>query len=249
MSAIGLTRLITGAVALLALVWSIVVFPTFWFEAPLVQAARHIVRGERYQPETLNQLSKQAAIAESSWCFKSIDKLAILRLRQAEYAITSGDQLAKQDSIDAALAATKRALASMPTEAFQWLALFWLMNEENGFSAEHLRFLRKSYEYGPHEGWIAVKRLPLMLSLFSSLDGELRDALISEYARLVSSDMYDDAVEIADRAGQMFRYVLFNGLRDVRVQKKQIFAKRLIQREIDDAPIPGIDRRPARPWR
>ena len=41
---------------------------------------------------------------------------------------------------------------------FLWFALFWLENMQFGFRDESIRYLEQSYELGPSEGWIALKR-------------------------------------------------------------------------------------------
>ena len=88
-----------------------------------------------------------------------------------------------------------------------------------------------------------------MLPQYSSLSESLREAVLSDFVGLVRSEMYVEAAAVSESAGRLFRYVLFSRLRDVPIQKRQTFAALLYQKNLDDAPIPGVDRRPARPWR
>ena len=241
-------RCVVAGIALPALIWTILVFRTFWIEAPIVGAAAHIVSGDRYKPETLEGLLSLFRKLPSDRR-RSLDKFAILQLRQAENAISSGDQSSTNLFIDAATVASTEALTRSPTDSFQWLALFSLSNLKYGANPEYVRFLRMSYEYGAQEGWIAARRLPVALELFSSLPQNLREAALIEFVNLVNSEMYSEAADVADRAGRLLRFVLFARLKDVSVQKRQSFAATVFQRNLDDVPIPGIERRPSRPWR
>ena len=47
-------------------------------------------------------------------------------------------------------------LACSPRDGFAWLSLFWVTLQRNGLDERAIAGLRRSYLYGPREGWIAL---------------------------------------------------------------------------------------------
>src|SRR6185437_15382490 len=120
----------------------------------------------------------------------SLGKVAIVRLRRAELALSAGDR----QQIDESLALLRRSIADAlqdaPADPLLWLVLLWEESSREGFAPQNLRYLRMSYLRGPYEGWIAVKRNQFALSVFPELSPELSEAAVTEFVSLVKSKSF-----------------------------------------------------------
>jgi hypothetical protein len=245
-----LARLVTTAFAAAAIGWTITVMPKFWLEATVDQAAAHIIAGESYKPGVMKALivdldhNRGSALRSSA-----LSKAAIIRLRSVEDAITAGDQQFIDESLNTLGQSVNDALTNAPSDPYQWLVLFWLANTRNGFKLEHLRYLQMSYATGPNEGWIAIKRNPVALAIFPALSADLAEASITEFIGLVRSRLYTEASNIIAGPAWPIRHILLARLKDLTETDRRTFAKVLYERGLDDVPVPGIEPRPARPWR
>jgi hypothetical protein len=108
--------------------------------------------------------------------------------------------------------------------------------------------LRMSYMFGPNEGWIAVRRNPLALAEFPSLPKPIAEQVLSEFAMMVRSGLYQDAANIIASVGRDLRELLLGGLDQVDETHRNDFAKVLEYKKLDEVPIPGVRRQPARPF-
>ena len=83
---------------------------------------------------------------------------SIIRGRLVQVALENSDPDQFARSMAAANAMIRKSLSWAPADLFLWFALFWLENMQFGFRDESIRYLEQSYELGPSEGWIALKR-------------------------------------------------------------------------------------------
>jgi hypothetical protein len=112
---------------------------------------------------------------------------------------------------------------------------------------DRLRFLWLSYSLGPNEGWIAVRRNRLALSVFEALPPDLAEAALNEFARMLKSGLYDDTMSIFIGPGWAIRDQLLSHLTSVPKRYREEFARGLDQRGYDVA-VPGVAHRDRRPW-
>ncbi len=98
-----------------------------------------------------------------------------------------------------------------------------------------------SYEQGPYEGWISVKRNRTALAILSILPRDLADRAIAEFVALVRWGFSIDAAEIAARLDRPRRELLFARLKDVKIEQRRQLADALYKREVDDVLVPGIE--------
>jgi len=131
-------------------------------------------------------------------------------------------------------------LQNAPDDPLLWLVWFWLDASRNGLRPESLPFLQMSYDLGPYEGWIAVKRNRVALAAFPALTSELAERAISEFVGLVRWGLIPEAVDIAAETAPALRRVLFARLKDLSYEQRRIFASAIYGREIDDVQVPGI---------
>jgi hypothetical protein len=235
--------------AIAAITWSAVTMASFMSEAPFVAAAQHIIAGEHYQQKVMQDFHLRNENNESEKFRPSmISSAVVVELRNVEDAMAVADH----NNIGSDLTLLDRmvgnALTASPSNSYQWLVRFWVTNTRTGFDKKNLRYLRLSYETGPREGWIAVRRNRLALAIFPTLTPELQQSALSEFADLVRSRLYGEAAEILAGPGWPIRNVLYQSLASLPVDVRRSFGKIIIDRHIDEAPPLGAEPRPIRPW-
>ncbi|PSO25961.1 hypothetical protein C7G41_28690 [Bradyrhizobium sp. MOS002] len=177
-------------------------------------------------------------------CVRSLafNDLVVIRLKLAEskFSETSADLATTADA----------ALARFPAGSFLWLVKYWLQRQSaaGGISSRDLSMLRQAYQLGPNEGWIAVRRSPLVLSSFNSLPLDLQGRALAEFADLVRGGLYLDAANILVGPGWAVREQLMNRIALVPDGDRVTFAKILRSRGLDEITVPSVSDKPARPF-
>ena len=243
----GLVRIVVAIGGGCSIAWALSTYPTFRHETAFAAAAQHILSGEQYSAKQLNELrSELDASSVSSFRPSVLNDIAVVRIRLVEADLALGQVSAVeletlQGSIDI-------ALDRNPTRSFLWLADYRLQELRSGSAAADLGLLRMSYQTGPNEGWIAVKRNPIALGVFSSLLDETKSRVIAEFSGLVRSWLYEDAANILTGPGWPVHQRLLDGLAQLDEGHRRRFAKILETRDIEDVIVPGVKQRPPRPF-
>ena len=235
------TRLILAIAGVVAMAWAISVFSVFWSENVIIDVARAVTAGEVFKPEVLAAVEARTKANDGSTLRSSmLGKAAVIRLRLAEDAIRLGNRERIDQSLDSLAQIVDETLLNAPSDPFLWLVRFWLDSTRNGPRPENLRFLRMSYDLGPYEGWIAVKRSRVALAAYSALPSDLAELAISEFVELVRWGLLSEAAEIAAGPALSLRGILFPRLKDLKVEQRRAFASLIYQRELNDVLVPGI---------
>jgi hypothetical protein len=245
-----LARSFVIVVGCLAVWWGIVEFPVFWQESSIEHIADRIVAGAPFKAAILaRQVPIINSIERSVYCRPSaLRSAAIIQLRMFEVATSTNDR----DHIDEQLKSLgnviRSSLSCSPADPFLWAVLFWMQNKSDGADPAYLKYLRMSYQLGPNEGWIARKRNPITLAIFSALPTDLAEVGVSEFVALVSSHLYSEAGDIITGPGRPIRDLLVARLKDIQEADRSVFANLLYDRGVDDISIPGIAQPPQHPW-
>jgi hypothetical protein len=236
----NIARLLLAIVGVVVIAWVIAVFPVFWSEKVIIDVAREVIAGNIFKPEILAAVEAQTETNSGPMRRSSLlGKATVIRLRQAEDAIRAGDLEMQDQKLESLGRIVDKTFLNAPSDPFLWLVRFWLDSTRNGLRPENLRFLRMSYDLGPYEGWIAVKRNRIALAAYSALPSDLAEQAISEFVGLVRWGLAD-AVAIAAGPGRPLRGVLFPRLKDLNYEQRRAFANAIYGRELDDVPVPGI---------
>jgi hypothetical protein len=163
----------------------------------------------------------------------------------AEQAIVDGDDIDMQ--LNALRDSIRRSLACSPADPFLWVVLYWVEINRNGFQPDYLKYLRLSYQLGPNEGWIALKRNGYALAIFQQLPPDLAEMAIAEFATLVDTGFYAETAAILTGPGWPEREMLLSHLKDVSERYKEAFAKAVYKLGYD-VNVPGVVLRDPRPW-
>jgi hypothetical protein len=243
-----IARIALIALACAAIGWGLSVYPQFWQVASSERVAKRIIAGEPFKDDVLSALlpSIDTIDASTDCSPAAIQAVAVIRLRMVEQAIASANRLVIDDNLSALQGSIGRSLRCAPSDPFLWIVLFWLENTTGGFTPDHFKYLRMSYGLGPNEGWIALRRSRISLSLFEQLPTDLAEATTKEFVRLVS-DFVDDAVEIFVGPGWRLRELLLARMKDAPIAQRQRFAQLLRSKDYD-LDVPGVERPEVR-WR
>ncbi|RTM05642.1 MAG: hypothetical protein EKK33_33770 [Bradyrhizobiaceae bacterium] len=221
--------------------------PVAWQERSLAPMAHHVISGERYDTKMLADALNHANLIISDSCITTgLRSVAFIRLRLVEDAIGEADRRSLDDRLDAFKAAALRSLSCAPADPFLWFALYWVEVTQRGFAPELLVYLQKSYQLGPFEGWIQVKRNRFALAVYDKLPEDLARQVVLEFKTLVNSGFTADAASILVGPGWNIRSKLLAPLDDVKMRyRRELFKE--VRRAGYEVAIPGVDTE-VRPW-
>jgi hypothetical protein len=246
-----LTRIFVGGLGCIAVVWGLVTLPIFWRQSALERTAQSIIGGVAYKPEALaGVLPVIEEMEKARFCDPTaLRSAAIIRLRIAELSHSANAQEQFDKQIDAAAESIRESLSCSPADPFLWLALYWLETTEHGYKPQDLKYLRLSYQLGPNEGWIALRRNGITFAMLQSspdwcdprvcILSKFSDIAINEFVRLVSSGFYDQAVDVFTGSAWPDRELILPHLAVIAEQDKRRFADVLHRRGFD-INVPGV---------
>jgi len=241
-----LARLFAIVLGLAAIDWGVVTFPVFWSQSAIERTAAAIIDRDAFDPRSLEPLLPVITrIEQSDYCRPdAIRSASIIRLRLAEEALVSAQRGAIDGRLSALQDAVVKSLACAPSDSFLWLTLAWIDHARAGFRPEQLIYLQLSYRLGPYEGWIADRRNRLALSMFERLPPDLAGDVVCEFASMVHSKLYGNAISILTGPGWPIHDRLLVGLKDT---EREELGKALVSAGYDIG-VSGIAPRAPRPW-
>lgn len=244
-----LGQLLVLLLGLAATAWGGATFPGFWQQSLIERAAAHVIDRAAFKLEALVPLMADVEAAEQArFCRpEALRSATIIRLRFAEDAIVAGARTTIDGELSTLEEAVRRSLACSPADPFLWMVLAWVEGSREGFKLDQLQYLRMSYLLGPNEGWIAVRRNRLALSIYERLPPDLGDAATAEFARMLGSWFYWDTLAIFIGPGWRIRDKLLERIKDVSERQREAFEKALYAQGYNVA-VPGIAPRVSRPW-
>ena len=233
----------------LAVWWGIVGLPIFWQESSEARISNRIIAGDSFEGEILaSQLPIINGIEMSAYCRpEALRSAAIIRLRIAEQD-SLAESLDKTNArVNAATDSMRKSLTCSPADPFLWLALYAVYSRQDGNRLEDLRYLMLSYQLGPNEGWIALKRNRIAFANFQGLPPEVSEAAIGEFVALLQSKFYKEAAEEFVGPAWPERELILLRLAHIADQDRQGLADELDKRGYN-INLPGVVNRNLRPW-
>ena len=236
-------------IGIAAIVWASEVGPLFWGYASLDGIASRIIRLDNLPNEVLDGvLPALDALDRSDVCLpKAMHNAAIIRGRLLQLAIESSDPEQRGKAAAAADRSVRKSLSCSPADSFMWFALFWIEATQSGFRDELVGYLSKSYELGPYEGWIALRRNSYALLVYQLLPPQLQERVVREFAALVGSGFIRESAANLTGAGWPVHETLLAALADVPEKYRKQLATNLRRSGIEVS-IPGVTLPELRPW-
>lgn len=118
----------------------------------------------------------------------------------------------------------RSAIQCSPSKPFLWFLLFWVESRTDLQSA--MAFLDMSYRLGPNEGWLAPARTKAAMPVLEQAPPRIRDAVLSEYRRLVAED-FETSLGLFMMADQAARTQMSQALSTVPAPIRAEFTRRL----------------------
>lgn len=225
-------RLLVSLVGLAAIAWVASVVSIFRLDSYVAKTATRVISGDRFRDDAWDLIEINAKdLAYSSIRPSSVAKLAVIQLRGAERVLPreSGQQAQSRLSEQARL--VEDALRNTPGDGFLWLTLFWVSDRNGATANDKWRFLRRSYELSPNEGWIGLKRNPIVLDSFATLPDDIAENAMQELTHLVHSGLHAEAAKIIAGPGLPVNKLLLRRLRALGPVDRAALARDLSNRD------------------
>lgn len=244
-----LRRIFTAAFGCTAVIWGLTTLPIFWRQSTLERTAQEIINGEPFKVEVLaGDLPLIETIEKTTFCRPAaLRSAAIIRIRIAEEGRSEGVKEKSDAQMNAATDSVRESLSCSPADPFLWLALYWLDSTQHGLRPEDLKYLELSYQLGPNEGWIALKRNSAAFGIFQQLPSNLAELAINEFVGLLKAGFYEQAAEIFTGPAWPERGLILPHLASIAKLDRQRFWEALYRRGYD-VNVPGVARRESPPW-
>jgi hypothetical protein len=230
---VALVRVICIIFGCTAFWWGIDVFPDFWRDSSIEHLADRVLDGDSFKPEIMaGQSPAMHRIESAGYCHPSaLRSAAVIQLRIVESLPPQSGQY--EAELHSLLGLIRSSLSCAPADPFLWLALYAVDNIANRFSVDDLKYLRMSYELGPNEGWIALRRNPAAFERFHQLPPDLAAAAINEFILLIKSNFFDSAAEIFVGPAWPERELLLSHLAEISSDQRHFLSDALRQHGYD----------------
>jgi hypothetical protein len=242
-----LWRTIAITLGAFGIIWGVLLLPRFLQAASLNHMATEFVQGHVFTQKAMAQVALQVEPELSlPLCNPAeLHNAVVLHLAMLNDSLAKKDQSLVEQSYAPLYGLGRNALACAPSDGFTWLTLFWIDAEKRGVGRENLAYLRLSYEVSPNEGWIAIWRNRLAMTMFDRLPSELANKALDEFVRLLdSSQLYDEMASIFESIPADVQQRVVQQLRGASPLSRQIFARVLYDRGLDikipETAIPGL---------
>jgi hypothetical protein len=236
---------------LVAVTWVGLVFPTFWQQLSLSQIASEYVRGHALPMPLLLDEARQTHRAEQATLCNptTLHDVVILRLAIVEEAMQQTNTQLISSTYSPLDDAISGALACTPTDSAAWLILFWQeLIRHRSAETNTMNYLRLSYMLGPNEGWIALWRNHLAVTIFEQLPDDLKNDALDEFVKLVATErLYRETAAIFGQAAPVVRGLIIQRLGNIAALPRQIFVKVLYEKGLAQG-IPEAWMEHAKPW-
>ncbi|MCK1434938.1 hypothetical protein [Bradyrhizobium sp. 15] len=236
--------------AMLAAVWSIATFPVFLSAEPAKEIGARVILGDRFKLKVLNDVLAMANDHAATLIFQRSHMArdeALIRLRLSEDALERMGPAEANLQIAKAIEKIRFSLASNPTDPFLWLMLYSTEGKEAGLTKNSFKYLEWSYDIGPREGWISLRRNQIALANFQSVSAATQRKVLAEFRSLLNDGFVEQAAVSLETAGWPEREKLVAVLDRVDLRHREALAKRLLTDGIE-VNVPGV-RLDDRLWR
>ncbi len=246
-----IARIVIIAFALAAVSWGIFSLGISRQVGPVERIAKRVIYGEAFKAGALDVLQPaMASIEAAEDCQPNAQRaVAIIRLRELESAVSAAARKSIDDNRIVLRKSIVRSLRCAPADPYLWLVLYWTDMTQNGLNPRHFDYLRMSYQTGPNEAWVALKRNRLAMAAFSKLPHDLATMAANEFVGLLATRRaYPDAVRTMRGLDVSARDFILPKLASLPDDIRRDFSRALYRAGVN-VEVPGIPPLDPRPWR
>lgn len=251
-----LFRAFLSGLAVTCFIWALGAFAGFWTQSGVARMSEQILQGQTFRPDAIRgllaegrtpPLLRSAPPPRFASRPDHLRDLAVLEMALAEQAAqrSEAELLAALPRLQQV---TMTALLAAPGDSFLWLMLFWAKSASEGVTSNTIPLLQRSYELGPNEGWIALKRLRLSLASLRSLPPALAGRVRAEFRALVASGFELPVAEILAGCEPAIRQKLVDTVAGLPEPNRRKLAENLVGKGLHELVVPGIAPTELRPW-
>jgi hypothetical protein len=194
LSVLRLPQALLLAFSCVAFAWSIHVLPRSEHIDQLAYLKDQLLRSEIYEPESTKRLYEELQNAYLGECEPDSQmSLILMSLRVAENALRTGAATDFDLKLDDLTTSIRVALGCAPRSSYLWLLSFWTETLSGRLGPKSLEMLAMSYETGPNEGWIAIRRNSTAIPVVPIASDPLRQRIIREFGLLVRDGFLREA--------------------------------------------------------
>lgn len=212
--------------------------------------AERMKLGEVYDPQILTSMDDgMSFILKDPVCdHQALQDLAVVRTALAETAFQEDNADVADKRLSAAEEAARATLACSPGSATAWIILAWIEHIRHEDSPLLRAYLERSYRFGPYEGWVLVRRMEMLLSLFPALNEDERASLRQAVEWIANGFMSEFIGEqyVAAKPEQR------RALREILAgtpERQQKRAAEIIREMGEDIELPFVEPLGSRPWK
>jgi len=119
--------------------------------------------------------------------------LLLLQLHLAENSLRTGAAAQFDEQLNDLTVHVSRALSCAPRLSYLWLLYFWSQTLSGLLDKRSIEILAMSYETGPNEGWIAIRRNASAMAVVPLAPDQLAKRIIKEFGLLVRDGFLREA--------------------------------------------------------
>lgn len=219
--------------------WSAITLPSSWSAGLVMDLATRILANDRFKPSLLDDVTTAIKVSPKPFLERAslIRAKTLVQLRIAEDAMMQNDNPERTEG--EARETLISSLSYSASDPFLWLMLYSFETNRGGFDVRSVRFLQRSYEVGPREGWISLRRNRIALAIFPVLDTAMQDQVSTEFAAIVDANFIQVAARLLSDGALAYGDHLFPALETADLLARERLAIRLRTDGIK-AEIPGV---------
>ncbi|MFG1212120.1 hypothetical protein V5F72_05365 [Xanthobacter flavus] len=212
--------------------------------------AERMKLGETYDPQVLTAMEADLSdILTDRVCdHQALQDFTVLRAALAETAFQDDDADVADRRLSAAEIAARATLACSPGSATAWTILAWIEHIRHGDTPLLRTYLHRSQHFGPYEGWVLIRRMEMLLSLYPALNSEEQKGLRQAVEWIVNGGMSEFIGEQYVNANPEQRRALRDILADA-PERQQKRAAEFIRDNGEDIDLPFVEPLGSRPWK
>jgi len=190
-----LPQALSVAFSCITIVWCVHVMPYSEDIDKSIFLKDQLLRSDVYEPAQTKLAYSELARVDLGNCeAEAQTSLLLMKLRLAENALRTGGGEEFDEQLHDLTTRLPRALGCSPRLSYLWLLGFWSRTLSGQLDQRSLEMLAMSYDTGPNEGWIAIRRNAAAMAVVPIAPDQLRQRIIKEFGLLVRDGFLREAV-------------------------------------------------------